>query len=111
MLNHLDQCHRGYRDNWQEIEILRTLYHANIVRLLEVLQTKNAHYLVLELAEGGSLVTYLYEKQVTIVTITDDTVSAFLSLLIQRSILCYLLLGVYSHYAHSLTKQYARKQR
>ncbi|KAJ3113943.1 hypothetical protein HK100_001837, partial [Physocladia obscura] len=48
----------------REILILSHLYHPNITRLLEVVDTKDFIYLILEYEEGGELFDYIIAKTV-----------------------------------------------
>eukprot|EP00826_Nyctotherus_ovalis_P012527 TRINITY_DN13320_c0_g1_i1.p1 TRINITY_DN13320_c0_g1~~TRINITY_DN13320_c0_g1_i1.p1 ORF type:complete len:393 (+),score=58.79 TRINITY_DN13320_c0_g1_i1:206-1384(+) len=47
----------------REIQILKTLKHANIVRLLESIEGETQVYLVFELIKGGSLYDYILSKE------------------------------------------------
>ncbi|KAL5572228.1 hypothetical protein UlMin_021825 [Ulmus minor] len=44
----------------EEISILRTIDHPNIIRLLEAIETEDRIYLVLEYCDGGDLAGYLH---------------------------------------------------
>lgn len=46
----------------REAQILRTLDHPNIIRLFEVMETKNNLFLILEYASGGELLDYIVSK-------------------------------------------------
>ena len=42
-----------------EISILKTLDHSNIIRLVELIKTENNYYIVYEFINGGSLDQFL----------------------------------------------------
>lgn len=42
---------------WKEIEIMRMLNHKNIIKLHEVFEDGNKVYLILDLLEGGELIS------------------------------------------------------
>ncbi len=46
----------------REGEIMRTLKHANIVRMLAMLEDEGKHYLVMEFVPGGSLADLLRQS-------------------------------------------------
>eukprot|EP00440_Ansanella_granifera_P037870 gb/GFBE01041083.1/.p1 GENE.gb/GFBE01041083.1/~~gb/GFBE01041083.1/.p1 ORF type:complete len:762 (+),score=195.53 gb/GFBE01041083.1/:1-2286(+) len=46
-----------------EAEIMWSLDHPSLVRLFEVIEDKTAYYLVLELCEGGDLLTYITQAK------------------------------------------------
>ena len=47
---------------FREIEILKLCQHINIIRLLDVFESKDYMYMILELLEGGDLFTYLEKR-------------------------------------------------
>jgi serine/threonine protein kinase len=47
----------------QEVEILRSVSHPNIVQIFDVFTSKNFCYIVLELAEGGELLQSVMEHE------------------------------------------------
>jgi MAP/microtubule affinity-regulating kinase len=44
---------------YREVRIMKMLHHPNIVKLYEVIETKNTMFLVMELSSGGELYDYL----------------------------------------------------
>lgn len=42
-----------------EIEIMQNLNHPNIMELIEIHESKNSVYLVIELLEGGELLKFI----------------------------------------------------
>jgi serine/threonine-protein kinase ULK/ATG1 len=46
----------------REIEIIEKLYHPNIVRLFDLIRTKNNNYLVMEYCGGGDLREFLKSR-------------------------------------------------
>ncbi|XP_066289008.1 uncharacterized protein [Branchiostoma lanceolatum] len=46
----------------REGRLMQLLRHPNIVQLLEILETENSYYLVLELCEGGDLMEHICKK-------------------------------------------------
>jgi serine/threonine protein kinase len=53
---------KGKESLMNEIEIMQTVKHENIMRLYELHESKNSIYLVLELLEGGELFNYASSK-------------------------------------------------
>ena len=49
---------------YQEVYILRKIQHSNIIRLLEVFETKHETMIVMEYASKGDLLNYLKENNV-----------------------------------------------
>lgn len=47
----------------RELDALRSLRHKNIIELVEVLETQDHVYIVMELAEGGDLLDYINKKR------------------------------------------------
>nr|AML77961.1 putative LOV domain-containing protein [Dunaliella salina] len=47
----------------EEMNVLSSLKHPNIIRLIEVHFTNNVFFLVMEFASGGSLVKYIYKHE------------------------------------------------
>ena len=47
----------------RELDALRSLRHKNVVELIEVLETQDHVYIVMELAEGGDLLDYINKKR------------------------------------------------
>ena len=47
----------------REGKILQMIRHANIVQLLEIMETQNSYYLVTELCRGGDLMDYISQKR------------------------------------------------
>lgn len=47
----------------RELEALRTLKHKNIIGLIEVVETQDHIYIVMELAEGGDLLDYINKRK------------------------------------------------
>lgn len=47
----------------RELDALRSLRHKNIIELIEVLETQDHVYIVMELAEGGDLLDYINKKR------------------------------------------------
>ena len=45
----------------QEVLILKTLIHVNIIRLLEVFENSKKYFIVMEYASDGDLLTYMKE--------------------------------------------------
>lgn len=43
---------------WKEIEIMRMLNHKNIIKLHEVYEDEKKVYLILDLLEGGELISH-----------------------------------------------------
>ncbi|WKA05689.1 hypothetical protein VitviT2T_023638 [Vitis vinifera] len=51
------------KDNlFKEIEILRTINHPNIIRLLQAIETSDRIFLVLEYCDGGDLAAYIHRR-------------------------------------------------
>lgn len=46
---------------WKEIEIMRMLHHENIIKLHEVYEDEKKVYLILDLLEGGELISSFSE--------------------------------------------------
>jgi MAP/microtubule affinity-regulating kinase len=46
----------------REAQILRILDHPNIIKLFEVMETKNNLFMVLEYASGGELLDYIVKR-------------------------------------------------
>lgn len=46
---------------WKEIEIMRMLNHENIIKLHEVYEDEKKVYLILDLLEGGELISNFSE--------------------------------------------------
>lgn len=46
---------------WKEIEIMRMLNHENIIKLHEVYEDEKKVYLILDLLEGGELISSFSE--------------------------------------------------
>ena len=57
-----NQSSSGLKEWNQEINSLKTVSHANIVKLLEVIDTEEALFIVMEYVSGGDLSTYLEAK-------------------------------------------------
>ena len=57
-----NQSSSGLKEWNQEINSLKTVSHANIVKLLEVIDTEEALFIVMEYVSGGDLFTYLEAK-------------------------------------------------
>ncbi|CAG5873341.1 hormonally up-regulated neu tumor-associated kinase homolog A [Menidia menidia] len=47
----------------REGQIQQMISHPNITQLLDILETENSYYLVMELCPGGNLMTLIYEKK------------------------------------------------
>lgn len=47
----------------REGEIQQMIRHPNITQLLDILETENSYYLVMELCPGGNLMNHIYEKK------------------------------------------------
>lgn len=47
----------------RELDALRTLRHRNIIQLVEVLESQEHMYIIMELAEGGDLLDYINKKR------------------------------------------------
>ncbi|XP_036393337.1 hormonally up-regulated neu tumor-associated kinase homolog A-like [Megalops cyprinoides] len=47
----------------REGQIQQMIRHPNITQLLDILETENSYYLVLELCPGGNLMNHIYEKK------------------------------------------------
>jgi MAP/microtubule affinity-regulating kinase len=47
---------------YREVKIMKGIHHPNIVKLYEVIETKNTVFLVMEYAAGGELYDYLVGK-------------------------------------------------
>lgn len=43
--------------------IQEMIRHPNIAQLLDILETENSYYLVMELCPGGNLMNHIYEKK------------------------------------------------
>ena len=50
---------RKLENLFREAQNMKTLDHPNIIKLLEVIETKRALYIIMEYAEGGDIFTYL----------------------------------------------------
>jgi len=59
----------------QEVEIMLSLEHLNIVTLFDTFEDTNSVFLVMELCQGGELGPYLLERQ----TLTEVTVSCIMA--------------------------------
>lgn len=75
----------GVSSLWQEIEMLRLIEgKKNLVSLLEVHETKNSVYLLMEYLEGGSLHEMINEPEIlpknTVVTIAQGLINALVQL-------------------------------
>jgi len=46
----------------QEVLILKTLVHVNVIRLLEVFENSKNFFIVMEYASDGDLLSYIKEK-------------------------------------------------
>ena len=57
-----NQSSSGLKECNQEINSLKTISHRNIVKLLEVIDTEEALFIVMEYVSGGDLSTYLEAK-------------------------------------------------
>jgi len=53
----LDEMSRAHL--FQEVKCMKLVYHPNIIRLYEVIDTQTKLYLILELAEGGDLYDFI----------------------------------------------------
>uniref|UniRef100_A0A671NKU2 non-specific serine/threonine protein kinase n=1 Tax=Sinocyclocheilus anshuiensis TaxID=1608454 RepID=A0A671NKU2_9TELE len=47
----------------REGDIQQMIRHPNITQLLDILETENSYYLVMELCPGGNLMNHIYEKK------------------------------------------------
>ena len=47
----------------REINILKKINHPNIIQLYEIIETKNAIYMIMEYAAGGELFDYIVDKK------------------------------------------------
>ena len=47
----------------REGQIQQMIRHPNITQLLDILETENSYYLVMELCPGGNLMHKIYEKK------------------------------------------------
>jgi len=47
----------------QEVNIMKTMDHPNIVRLYEVFKDRHSLHMIMELCEGGELFDRLYEQK------------------------------------------------
>ncbi|RXN27596.1 hormonally up-regulated neu tumor-associated kinase -like protein [Labeo rohita] len=47
----------------REGQIQQMIRHPNITQLLDILETENSYYLVMELCPGGNLMNHIYEKK------------------------------------------------
>jgi serine kinase len=47
----------------RELDALRCLHHRNIIQLVDVLETQEHMYIIMELAEGGDLLDYINKKR------------------------------------------------
>jgi len=54
---------KGKESLINEIQIMKELTHQNVMKLEEVHESQNSIYLILELLEGGELLSYITEKQ------------------------------------------------
>lgn len=43
--------------------MLQLIRHPNIVKLLDIMETENSYYLVMEYCKGGDLMEYICQKQ------------------------------------------------
>ena len=50
----------------REIEVLKLCQHPNIIRLLDVFESPEKIFIVLEYLEGGDLFTYMQNRQFNI---------------------------------------------
>jgi serine/threonine protein kinase len=60
--DYLSTQHKGKESLINEISIMRELNHPNIMRLEEIHESQNSIYLIIELLEGGELLTTIVEK-------------------------------------------------
>lgn len=67
------------RNMRREGRILQLIRHSNIVQLLEVMETENCYYLVLELCQGGDLMTHLVKRR----RLTEAETRRFLRQIVQ----------------------------
>lgn len=56
LLKNSEYLQRNFR---REAVVLQKISHPNVVKLLEVVETENHYYLVLELATGGELMNHI----------------------------------------------------
>lgn len=47
----------------REGKLLQLIRHPNIVKLLDIMETENSYYLVMEYCKGGDLMEYICQKQ------------------------------------------------
>ena len=59
-IKEIDKTKTGKFENlFREAQNMKTLDHPNIIKLLQVIETKKSLYLIMEYAEGGDIFTYL----------------------------------------------------
>ena len=57
---------------WREIEMLTQLRHPNIIKYYETFEDENYIYLIIEYANNGSLVSFLYNRSLEKIKIKND---------------------------------------
>ena len=71
----------------RELDALRCLRHRNIIQLVDVLETQEHMYIVMELAEGGDLLDYINKKRF----LSDDDAKALFHDLVDGLLECHRL--------------------
>lgn len=71
----------------RELDALRSLRHKNVIELIEVLETQDHVYIVMELAEGGDLLDYINKRRF----LTDEDAKGLFRDLVDGLVECHRL--------------------
>ena len=71
----------------RELDALKSLRHKNIIELIEVVETQDHVYIVMELAEGGDLLDYINKKRF----LTDEDAKGMFHDLVDGLVECHRL--------------------